>query len=176
MRAGPWLPGPPLLLCYPWSRYWSQQRSPCQSPLVCLVTSHLRVFAHSVPSACTPFYLLLTRPQPIYPSGFLLNCHFLLTTRCFTGTCAFPLVALPTFVLSQSFSLLLLGHLVCCSKRPVCLPSHAHKVWEGRNWIIVLFSSPGSSSPRNSMKLWWMKNELCVNGGGLIWVLKHDWG
>lgn len=57
-------------------------------------------------------------PQPIFPSGFLLKCHFFLTTRCLVGSCTFPLAVLLTFELTcfvwlsmrpQSF--LLFGHL-----------------------------------------------------------------
>lgn len=151
----------------------------------------VHVLSQSVWTFCS--LCLDSWPQPIFPSGFLLKCHFFLTTRCLVGSCTFPLAVLLTFELTcfvwlsmrpQSFllfghlqehqgssrvhllpcclqhraqslpcsrcsvnewwmngwldvdgeiplsfkstlSLLLLGHLVCCTKHS-CLPSHAY--------------------------------------------------
>lgn len=102
MWTGTGLSGPHSPVCHPWTRCWPQQKAPCSSCCV-PVTSYLREFESSVPSACPSFYLLCTKPQPLYPSGFLLKCHFFLTSRCILRLCAFPVAAL-----------LPLGRLVLC--------------------------------------------------------------
>lgn len=59
-------------------------------------------------------------------------------------------------VLSQR---LLLGHVGCCTDPPICLPSHAHTLLEGREQVTIIFPAPESDSQANSMKVCGMKNE-----------------
>lgn len=63
----------------------------------------------------------------------------------------------------QSKWSLLLGHLACCTKCPVCLPSCTCKLLEGRGWIITIFLSPDSGSHRHSMMVCGIKDASCVN-------------